>query len=107
MNKQQAQQIIRDTFESSFDKNGFTGFIKNLLNRIDESKAFHAHGYVKDGFRGIIKTYERIGTYDSADDKKIDIIIVYLQKGFSLDHARVTQRNFAGRYLFYLLGVLL
>jgi uncharacterized membrane protein YgcG len=36
MNKQQAQQIIRDTFESSFDKNGFTGFIKNLLNQIKE-----------------------------------------------------------------------
>jgi len=99
MNKQQAQQIIRDTFESSFDKVLFTNFIKNLLNSIDESKAFHAHGYVKEGFRGIIKTYERVGTYNLADDKKIDIIIVYLQKGFSLDHARVTQRNFAGRYL--------
>jgi len=73
--------------------------MKNLLNSIDESKAFHAHGYVKEGFSGIIKTYERIGTYNSTDDKKIDIIIVYLQKGFSLDHARVTQRNFAGRYL--------
>lgn len=99
MDKQQAQQIIRDTFESPFDKVRFTNFIKNLLNSIDESKAFHAHGYVKEGFSGIIKTYERIGTYNSTDDKKIDIIIVYLQKGFSLDNARVTQRNFAGRYL--------
>ncbi len=99
MDKQQAQEIIKDTFESSFDKVRFTNFIKNLLNNIDESKAFHAHGYVKEGFRGIIKTYERIGTYNSADDKKVDIIVAYLQKGFSLDHARVTQRNFAGRYL--------
>jgi hypothetical protein len=99
MDKRQAQEIIRETFESPFDKVRFTNFIKDLLNRIDESKAFHAHGYVKEGFRGVIKTYERIGTYNSADDKKIDIIIVYLQKGFSLDHARVTQRNFAGRYL--------
>jgi hypothetical protein len=99
MDKQQAQEIIKDTFESPFDKARFMKFIKDLLNRIDESKAFHAHGYVKEGFRGVIKTYERIGTYNSADDKKIDIIIVYLQKGFSLDHARVTQRNFAGRYL--------
>jgi hypothetical protein len=99
MNKQQAQELIKETFESPFDKVRFTNFMKNLLNRIDESKAFHAHGYVKEGFRDVIKTYERIGTYTSADDKKIDIIIVYLQKGFSLDHARVTQRNFAGRYL--------
>lgn len=99
MDKQQAQAIIKNTFESPFDKVRFTNFIKDLLNRIDESKAFHAHGYVKEGFRGVIKTYERIGTYHSTDDKKIDIIIVYLQKGFSLDHARVTQKNFAGRYL--------
>ena len=99
MNKQQAQEIIKNTFESPFDKVRFTNFVKNLLNNIDESKAFHAHGYVKEGFRGVIKTYERVGTYNSADDKKIDIIVVYLQKGFSLDHARVTQRNFAGRYL--------
>ncbi|MCD6197448.1 MAG: class I SAM-dependent DNA methyltransferase, partial [Deltaproteobacteria bacterium] len=99
MDKQQAQAIIKNTFEKPFDKVRFTNFIKNLLNSIDGSKAFHAHGYVKEGFSGIIKTYERIGTYNSTDDKKIDIIIVYLQKGFSLDHARVTQRNFAGRYL--------
>jgi hypothetical protein len=99
MDKQQAQAIIKNTFESPFDKVRFTNFIKNLLNRIDESKAFHAHGYLKEGFRGIIKTYERIGTYNSADDKKVDIIVVYLQKGSSLDHARVTQRNFAGKYL--------
>jgi hypothetical protein len=81
MDKQQAQKIIKDTFERSFDMGRFTVFIKNLLNRIDESKAFHAHGYVKEGFRGIIKTYERVGTYNATDDKKIDIIVVYLQKG--------------------------
>ena len=99
MDKQQAQQIIKDTFEHSFDMDRFTVFIKNFLNRIDESKAFHARGYVKEGFRGIIKTYERIGTCHSGDDKEVDIIVAYLQKGSSLYHARVTQRNFAGKYL--------
>ena len=99
MDKHQAQKTIKDTFERSFDMDRFTVFTKNLLNRIDESKAFHAHGYVKEGFRGIIKTYERVGTYNAPDDKKVDIIVVYLQKGSSLDHARVTQRNFAGKYL--------
>jgi hypothetical protein len=99
MDKHQAQEIIKETFESSFDKSRFTNFIKNLLNRIEESKAFHARGDVKEMFRHVIKTYERIGTYNSPEGEKIDIIITYLQKGYSLDHARVTQRNFAGRYL--------
>jgi len=99
VNKEQAKTLIKHTFEASFDKEKFTKFIKNLLNRIDESKAFHARGDVKKMFRNVIKTYARIGTYNSLEGKKVDVIIVYLQKGHSLDHARVTQRNFAGRYL--------
>ena len=99
MDKRQAQEIIRETFEAPFDKERFTYFIKNLLNSIDESKAFHARGDVKEMYRNVIKTYERIGTFTTPTNEKIDIIIAYLQKGHSLDHARVTQRNFAGRYL--------
>lgn len=99
MNQEQAKKLIKDTFESAFNKCRFIIFIKNLLNSIDGSKAFHAHGYVKESFKNIIKTYERVGTYESPDGKKIDIIIVYLQKTFSINHARVTQRNFAGQYL--------
>lgn len=29
MDKQQAQDIVRDTFESPFDKGRFTGFVRN------------------------------------------------------------------------------
>jgi hypothetical protein len=99
MDKQQARQLIKDTFEHTFDKGRFTTFIKNFLNSIDESKAFHARGYEKEMFRKVVKTYERIGTFITPNDEKVDILIVYLQKGHSLDYARVTQRNFAGRYL--------
>jgi hypothetical protein len=42
INKQQAQELIKETFESSFDKVRFTRFIKYLLNRIDKSKTFKA-----------------------------------------------------------------
>ena len=99
MDKQQAQQIIKETFEAPFDKERLTYFIKNLLNNVDESKTFHARGDVKEMYRNVIKTYERIGTFTTPTNEKVDIIIAYLQKGHSLDHARVTQRNFAGRYL--------
>ena len=71
MDKQQAQELIKETFESSFDKVRFKNFIKNLLNRIDKSKAFKAQGYAKEGFRGIIITYERIGTYTNYDNLQI------------------------------------
>jgi hypothetical protein len=38
MDKQQARNTIKETFEQSFDKTRFTTFIKNLLNRIEEAK---------------------------------------------------------------------
>jgi len=33
MDKQQAQDIVRETFESPFDKGRFTIFAKNILNK--------------------------------------------------------------------------
>lgn len=99
MDKLQARDLIREVFEQPFDKERFMVFIRNLLNRIDETKAFHARGDVKESFRSVIKTYERIGSYEASDGKKIDIIIAHLQKSYSIHHARVTQRNFAGKYL--------
>jgi len=103
MDKQTAVRIIRDTFESPFDKARFVDFIKNLLNKIDENKAFpiiHGH-YIPESFRGYVKAYERIGTYtDPADiNSKVDILIVHLQREKSLERARTAQRNFVARYL--------
>ncbi len=102
MDKLQSHKIVEDTFQNQFDKERFVFFIKNLLNNIDESKAFHAHGYVKHQYKqtvGIVKTYERIGSYIDTDGKKIDLLIVYLEKENSIDRARTTLRNFVADYL--------
>ena len=94
-----AKKLIKDTFQNPFDKARFVYFIKSLLNTIDESKAFHARGYVPEIFKNYVKTYERIATYTDPQGKKIDILIVYLQKETSLERARTAQRNFIARYL--------
>lgn len=102
MNKYEAKKLVTDTFQNSFDRTKFNYFVKNLLNYFDESKAFHAHGYVKEEFKktaGIVKTYERLGTYTDPEGNKIDILIVYLGKQNSLDRARTTLRNFIADYL--------
>ena len=98
MNKQQAQQIIRDTFESSFDKNGFTGFIKNLLNRIDDAPFTYKGNYIPDAYKQYIKTLERIGKFSDGENS-IDILVITLQKETSLERARTMQRNFIAWYL--------
>src|SRR4030042_6279301 len=101
MDKQTAVGIIRDAFESPFDKARFVDFIRNLLNKIDETKAFpiiQGH-YIPESFRDCVKTYERIGTYTDLENNKIDILVVYLHKETSLQRARTAQRNFVARYL--------
>ena len=104
MDKQTAANIISDTFESPFDKAKFVYFIKNLLNKIDETKALHIQGhYIPESFRDYVKAYERIGTYTYTDpanaNTKIDVLIVHLQREKSLERARTAQRNFVARYL--------
>lgn len=99
MNKQIATKIIRDTLERPFNKEQFVHFAKNLLNKIDDDKAFHARGYVPESFTDYVKTYERLGTYTDPENNKIDVLIVYLQKATSLERARTAQRNFVARYL--------
>lgn len=100
MDKNASYKIIQDTLEGAFDKNKFLLFVKNLCNQIDESKAFQLSGaYIPDAFRGYIKSYERLGTFTDPEDKKIDVLIVYLQKDTSLERARTAQRNFVARYL--------
>jgi len=102
MIKDSTKQIVKRTFQSSFDKEQFLNFAKNLLNHIDESKAQHFRGYIKHSFKqtaGIVKTYERLGTYTDPDEKKIDILIVYLEKDNSIDRARTSLRNFVADYL--------
>lgn len=99
MTTAEARQLVQKTFQNPFDKGQFIYFIKNLVNEIDESKAFHARGYVHEKYRGKVKTYERLGTYTDPESNKIDILVVYLQKESSIDRARTTLRNFVGDYL--------
>jgi hypothetical protein len=98
MNKQQAHQIIRDTFESTFDKNVFSGFIKNLLNRIDDAPFTYQGNYIPDAYKQYIKTLERIGKFSDGENS-IDILVITLQKETSLERARTMQRNFVAWYL--------
>ena len=101
MDSQSAKNLVIDTFENGFDKAVFLNFIRNLVKKFDESKAFQARGYVKEKFKKttpIIKTYERLGTYTDQEEKTTDILIVYLNKDNSIE-ARSSLRNFVADYL--------
>ncbi len=99
MDRQQAKRLICETFEKPFDKGKFTEFIANLLKTYDRTKTFIYQGnYIPDAFEKYISSLERIGQY-TYDDKEIDLLIVTLKKGSSIERARTTQRNFIAWYL--------
>ena len=93
MDKQQAQNLIRETFESPFEKGRFTGFIKNLLNHIEDAPFVYKGNYIPDAYKPYISSLERIGKYPDGVHK-IDILVVQLKKETSLERARTMQRNF-------------
>ncbi|MEA3420681.1 MAG: DNA methyltransferase, partial [Acidobacteriota bacterium] len=100
MDRQAAVKIIKDTFESSFDKGQFINLSKNLVKYLDDSKNFTYQGnIIPDAYEQSIQTLERVGKYEDADNNKIDVLIVQLRKEHSLERARTMQRNFVAWYL--------
>jgi len=98
MNKQQAIEIVRSTFESSFNKTRFVGFIKNLLNQVEDAPFTYQGTYIPDAYRQYVSTLERIGKYTD-DNQSMDILIVHLKRETSIERARTMQRNFIAWYL--------
>src|SRR3954447_19253453 len=95
MNKEQARALVRRTLTQSFDKARFRGFVLELLNEFDESKAFVSNKtYIKDAFKPHVDRFERLGTYTSPDEEKLDVLIVYLTNESKLERARTAIRNF-------------
>ena len=101
MDKEQARRIIRDTFESSFDKIKFINFAKELFN-LKKEHIEHKHPYsgnfIPDAYKQFISTLERIVKYTDGENE-IDLLIVKLKKETSLERARTMQRNFIAWYL--------
>lgn len=98
MDKQQARNLIKDTFEQPFDKARFVLFIKNLLNRCEDAPFTYKGQFIPDAYKPCISALERIGKF-SDGEHAIDILIVELKKQTSLERARTMQRNFVAKYL--------
>jgi len=101
MEKQAAENLISNTFNRPFDESSFSNFIRNLLNDIDESKAFpYLYGnYIRHSFTDHVKQYRRIGIYTDPNGERIEVLIVHLKRKAALEHARTRQRNFIAWYL--------
>ena len=50
MDTKQAQGVVRDTLQNTFDKARFTYFVKELLNHIDESPFIYRGNLIPDAY---------------------------------------------------------
>ena len=99
MTKEEAKRLIEETFKNPFDESQFRRFVKNLLNDVNESKAFEFHGaYIPDAYGDYIRQYKRLGQYTDPEGNVLDVLTVRLMKESSLDRARTMQRNFIATY---------
>jgi len=99
MNKQQAIDLVKQTFESAFDKSRFSKFIRELLNEANFDASFSHRGqYIYGDFEKDVSLFERIAKYSDGENE-IDILIVHLKKDLSIERARTMQRNFIAKYL--------
>jgi hypothetical protein len=95
MDKKQARQLVQQTFTQAFGKNRLAHFCRELVNRLDETKATAWNSqYVKDAFKPHVQRFERLGTYISPEKEKLDVLIVHLTKESKLERARTAIRNF-------------
>ncbi|MGA1409192.1 MAG: class I SAM-dependent DNA methyltransferase, partial [Prochlorotrichaceae cyanobacterium] len=100
MEKSIATRLLKDTLQSPFDETQFRQFTRNLVNDLNEDKAFTAQGnYIKDAYKQQVRQYKRIGQYVDPDENTIDILVVRLHQTTTLDRARTMQRNFIAQYL--------
>ena len=51
MDKIQASNLVKNTFEKPFDKTVFISFVKNLLNQIEEAPFTYKGNYIHDSFK--------------------------------------------------------
>ena len=101
MDRNTAKQLIKNTFNFPFDESKFRNFTINLLNDVDENKAFGyiSGNYIKNSFKDHVTKYRRLGTYTDPDGDKIDVLIVHLKKDWALERSRTMLRNFVADYL--------
>ena len=100
MDNLQAKNLIEKTFNNRFDKVQFRNFIINLLDKINETKAFSVgQAQVKEAFRKYVLSYQRIGQYTDKNGNIIDALIVHLNDKCSLDRSRTFLRNFVADYM--------
>lgn len=98
MTEQESKNLIKETFESDFNRERFKRFTANLLTEFQEASILTSEQYIKDAYKPYVHSYEVIAKFTDSEKRTLDVLITYL-KTESTFTARTRQRNFALDYL--------
>ncbi len=101
MNQEQARQLVDTTFRSDFDRAKFVEFIGELLrDDLNTTENFaplqtDVQGDFRYKHHERIESFEKIGSYTDS----LDVLIVRLHRGVTLQRGRTSLREFSADYL--------
>jgi len=97
MNKKQAADQISTLFQSTFQRDNYTHFLRNLLNDVEARDNHYSGNTVPDAFKQHVNQYWRIGKYTDPEEAEMDLYVVEVKSLSKLDRARTALRNFSVR----------
>ena len=98
MNRQQAIELVKQTFESVFNREHYIRFLRQLLNKFNESARVNQGARIPEKFQDYVEKIERVGKYVTGKNE-VMLFIVHLKRETSIERARAMQRNFVAWYL--------
>jgi len=98
MKKQDATQLLENTFGQQFDIQQFAIFTKELFNVI-QIDIQDKSPYIASQYKEYIEKCWKIGQYKDSERKEMEVLVVQLKKASSRDRARTMQRNFISTWL--------
>ena len=96
MQRNEAIQLIQQTFEAAYDEGRFRRFVKEILHTVEERDDTYAGTYIPEAYKDCIKSYKYLFKYTTPDQYKTDIAVfaVNVANKHKLEKARSELRNF-------------
>lgn len=99
MKKNEAIELVKDTFDQKFNEDVFHRLIANLLNEHKIVNKEVQSEYVRHAFLDYVLKYKVHSEYIDPEGKSIHVLQVILKQSSTLLKARTAQRNFVADYL--------
>jgi adenine-specific DNA-methyltransferase len=94
------QQILKRTFENSFEMNRYVRFIKEFFSTgIEIVRPDRKNKHYLSEYAFYIKTHTHVANYTDPQQNKLAIFAVELHSGRNIERARSMQRNFVSKLI--------